>query len=501
MRFHAAAFLCIFKRPGALNTGAIAELATHSRLSSSCKHVCTLITMKPFLGGMYFAVALRSVDQNDAPTANTYLRLTADVLSNTPERHQTVAEMAALWAMQHARETRASAIANAVDAMTLLPAWYAEVIPSFLGGVHVAWAFEDYAAGRWRSVESHALKGLMHNPRAIRNRGVLSIMARALFQRQRAQPASHSPDDADAAAHLSSATQRIERTIGKPVQRLTDLSHPYSVDRIYRAEVEGGTLAVRMSRQGEVAQPGYLLALARSAGLPVPALIADVPASATQPGMSIEQFIEGQALKISDASDLARWEEPLCDLMRRLHQAPVTAFGTLSPAGDHAFHRTHQDWLAALQLSIQMACITDAVPLQVLPLLDQAMTQLTRWPYAGMPRLIHCDLNDSNILVHDNVICGIIDWANAEGNDPARDLGIFLMNTADAWHMRERADFPAHFVRAYLQGWDEIFYLKVIAHMILHSAMCLQWSRLNDDEPTARILTALLANAPALHEA
>ena len=49
-----------------------------------------------------------------------------------------------------------------------------------LGEVNVARAFEDYHAGRWRTVPPQVLTALRHSPSLLRNRGVVSIFAKSL---------------------------------------------------------------------------------------------------------------------------------------------------------------------------------------------------------------------------------------------------------------------------------------------------------------------------------
>lgn len=451
-------------------------------------------TMKPFLGGMYFAVALRAIDQHDAATADTYLRLATNVLHNTAERHQLVGRIATLWAMQHEPGVRAGFVTKALDAMSRQPAWFGKVIHDFLGGVHIAWAFEAYQAGHRMGVESHALQGLFHNPGALRNHGVLSIMARSLFQRQRNHHDSF--DGKAATAPLAIAEARVGAALRRPVQRIHEISRSNSADHIFRVDLGDEVVVARLAKQEQVAQPNFVLAQAQAAGVPAPMLLAELPASATQPALSIEQLMPGVTLDSRTDTRLDFWVEPISQMLRQLHSVQVASFGILSAVGDHAHHQTHQDWLTELQFRVQMACLYDAAPIESLPHLDEAMQHLTCAPYTGLPILTHCDLSDSNILVAGDAITGLIDWADAEGNDPARDLGVLLAHNADIWFAHAHEAFPVKLVQSYLQGWDESFYHKVIAHMLLHSAVYLQWLCCTQTpDPLFPILKALLTQA------
>ena len=49
-----------------------------------------------------------------------------------------------------------------------------------LGEVNIARAFEDYQAGRWRTVPPRVLTALRHRPSLLRNRGVISIFVKSL---------------------------------------------------------------------------------------------------------------------------------------------------------------------------------------------------------------------------------------------------------------------------------------------------------------------------------
>lgn len=453
--------------------------------------------MKPFLGGLYFAAALRQIDQNQATAAREYLRLTASMLSNTPERHQTISEVAIFWAMQHIGEIRNTAITQAVEIMQLEAEWYDQVIQPFLSGVHIAWAFEAYRAGHRLTVESHALKGLLHNPRALHNRGLLSIMAKSVLQRQFNQ--APAPVEMDVNAQLALASQRIQRALGKPPQRIIELSHAHSADHIYHVAVEDRDYIVRIAKQGEVSQSGEILVNAQAAGLPVPALIAAVPASDAQPGLSIEQFISGEPLIIDNASRLDRWLAPLCEILRRQHQVQVASFGSISSSVEGRNHfSTCKDWLAAWRTNVQMACLEIDLPLEALPALDQAMTRLQQFPFDGPPILTHCDLNGANIMIDDNRIAGIIDWNNAEGNEPARDIGVLLAHTSAAWVYDSHTYFPRHLVKTYLQLWDESFYQKAMAHMLLHAVLCLQWLREMPDDRMSIALKQIILKAHML---
>jgi len=52
--------------------------------------------------------------------------------------------------------------------------------PQILSWVHIAYAFEDYAAGRRRSTVRRVLSGLYHRPSWLRNKGVVSIFIKSL---------------------------------------------------------------------------------------------------------------------------------------------------------------------------------------------------------------------------------------------------------------------------------------------------------------------------------
>jgi aminoglycoside phosphotransferase (APT) family kinase protein len=51
--------------------------------------------------------------------------------------------------------------------------------------------------------------------------------------------------------------------------------------------------------------------------------------------------------------------------------------------------------------------------------------------WGGPPRLIHCDYNGSNIMVHDDAIVGVIDWEFAFAGTPSIDFGNLLRNHPD----------------------------------------------------------------------
>ncbi|HVT41730.1 MAG TPA: phosphotransferase, partial [Acidimicrobiales bacterium] len=176
------------------------------------------------------------------------------------------------------------------------------------------------------------------------------------------------------------------------------------------------------SRDGRVPMEEALLAGARAAGVPVPAVVASGDGTGDGVGAAwlVVERLEGETIPRKILRD-PQWQDARGALTAQCGRA-LAAIHTIDPT------------------SIPGLPPTDplADPLPYLDLLGEARPALelgARWlvshrPAAGPTVTVHGDFRLGNLLVGPEGLRGVLDWELAHGGDPAEDIGWL---SAPAW--------------------------------------------------------------------
>jgi len=200
----------------------------------------------------------------------------------------------------------------------------------------------------------------------------------------------------------------------------------------YKFRLDGQNFVIRLSHTPENFYRDKISAQWSSFNLPIPRII-KIDRYQDQ-YYAISPFFYGEALEKLSAADLEQTIPDFLSMMTALQSISldsVAGFGSLTPAGQGAFH----SWSEALldvnndrpdSLTHGWKKTLAETP-EAQHKFDQFYGQLTKLvPYCPeQKRLIHSDLLYQNLLVHNHQISAVIDWGCAMVGDPVYDLGIF----------------------------------------------------------------------------
>ncbi len=193
---------------------------------------------------------------------------------------------------------------------------------------------------------------------------------------------------------------------------------------------DGINVIVRISRSDdpsfEAEQKAIELAL--NAGVPAPKvlLIDKVLTEDKQLTFCIEEKLEGVPLKLlmktSEKKDLKPLITEAGEILSKIHSVKVESFGNLK---NNLQHKTWGDFIFHLE-HIKEKIIDSAKKADISSILINETFLLLR-KYDEMfqlnqAKLLHGDFSPKHLLVKDNHIVGIIDFENAKGGDPIRDI-------------------------------------------------------------------------------
>ena len=449
---------------------------------------------RPLLAKLYLALYLRESARGHVADARCYL---AEALRCYRALDGWLEELIPDWAMRQ-RYGRPAALAEAVLSnlagdLAIGPGGLRRRV---LGRIHIAEAFVQHRRGHAREVRQHVWRGLRYDPSALRNRGVLSILARSFLGRPVTEPCSPQRRGAQPGEVPGTLLDRVRITIGADIDRVERLFGGTSRDESYLLEAGGQEYVLHILDAGRQALD-HLLAIAepvRTAGVPVPAILASSlagPEGEQDTCWLLEEKVTGSWFdplvlpwpeQLAVVADLAR-------CLRRLHGIHVAGFGWIRSAPLQATYATSAEWLDHLHAVFARGVEAGTIPESAFAVLDAADCYL-RLTYAGSPVLCHSDLSEGNIIVSGGRVRALIDWSNAEGNDPASDLGSLLAHRALLWRPKEEHQVLATLIEAY--GGDDALRARVGAHRLLCIAQLLSWCpHLFSQEERARLASEI----------
>lgn len=203
------------------------------------------------------------------------------------------------------------------------------------------------------------------------------------------------------------------------------------VNEVYSVITKSGEgVVVRISRLGKnnFEAEERIIRLARIAGVPAPKvlLIEQVSSDVEDLTFCVEEKIEGEPLRsLMDSMDrntLISIALEAGELLSKINGISVDKFG---PLADPELFKVWADWVfniekrkAGIKAAGKLVGIKSIQVDEAFELLEKN-AELFEIKDA---RLLHGDFSPKHILVVDNHIAGILDFENAKGGDPIRDL-------------------------------------------------------------------------------
>lgn len=124
--------------------------------------------------------------------------------------------------------------------------------------------------------------------------------------------------------------------------------------------------------------------------------------------------LPGEAAACSDARTVADGVAALLSALHAVEPADALVLGLAAPG------------------KLDLDVLADRATAEVVPLLPWAAVAALHEAFAvlreGVPAevVVHADLGESNLLVADGRLCGVIDWTDAHVGDPALDLSWYV---------------------------------------------------------------------------
>ena len=228
--------------------------------------------------------------------------------------------------------------------------------------------------------------------------------------------------------------------LGLPEARLVSSDMRASDTRVWRVELHGQDLAIRVFRpdqQSVMRAEIQAMELALSHEIPIPRPIATGVIEDSYPAMAIE-WVQGEPVGdsiVADPDSAQQFGLLSGQLLARVHEIPI-------PTRTDPDHLT-ENWVKrAVGDDRQLQAVLDAV----------------RDPEL---RLLHLDYHPFNLLVLDGAITGIIDWTNAALGDPRADIArssstMELLAPMYVGEVPERIAACHRFTRGLLEGYESL---------------------------------------------
>jgi aminoglycoside phosphotransferase (APT) family kinase protein len=218
----------------------------------------------------------------------------------------------------------------------------------------------------------------------------------------------------------------------------------------------GDGLAVRLPRRSIAArlvehEQIWLPRLAPNLSLPVPAPCRfGAPATGYPWRWSVVPWLRGTT---ADQHEPAPSEvRRFVDFLRSLHK-PAPPDAPANPVRGVPLSQRAEAVQARLQ---RLARSSGLITPRILQIWNEALHA----PLDLQPTWIHGDLHPRNVIVHDGVLTGIIDWGDITSGDPATDLAFLWMHFSNAEARDEVLAACSHLSDATLaraKGWAVLF--------------------------------------------
>ncbi|HEY4483129.1 MAG TPA: aminoglycoside phosphotransferase family protein [Candidatus Paceibacterota bacterium] len=209
------------------------------------------------------------------------------------------------------------------------------------------------------------------------------------------------------------------------------------INEVYKGTIERGEeVIVRIGRSEFVKFQREQWALGECAriGLPVPTVlgIRSTKHDGQEFNFSVENLLPGTPLneipRILEPENKDRLRNVLKnvgEVLSRMHGIKTSNYGELDGAGKANSNSIREYFKGSPYLSgermmilAQKAEIDSTIMDKAVAYLNDSLLKFT----LGQPHLVHCDFAPKHLLISDDQVSGVIDFENAEGGDPIRDL-------------------------------------------------------------------------------
>ena len=450
---------------------------------------------RPFLAKLYLALSIRKSGLGDLVGARQYA---AEAIKLSPSLAGQLEEVIPDMAMN---QTLGSPLTLVQIALKNLPGELAKssrLRQRVLGKLHVAQAFNDYDLGHRAEARQHVFSGLRNDPSFLRNRGVLTVLARSFLNHPTADLKSTSIPHDFHESIPDSVVGAIEVALGCAIDNVERITTTKQRIYLIRAGEREYVLRILEGKKDVLERKIAIAKCVRAAGIPAPApLVSSLaqPIGDHDPGWLLEEKMVGsffepwnmaQTDQLKIVADLGR-------CLRQLHSIKVRKFGPILSAQLDAPYPTIDAWLSSRQEAAAKACLTGAISETMLPTLAEAY-HFVQEAYSGAPVLCHCELSSGNILMAGGRISALIDWESAAGNDPAYDVANLFTTMGRSWYPTQDHSMLTTFLQTYQPDEPDNFYRRVIAHRLLFIAGAITWLRQYGDE-YYRVLIRIMSDA------
>ena len=187
-------------------------------------------------------------------------------------------------------------------------------------------------------------------------------------------------------------------------------------------ESDRGRLIVRVPRTAaaEAEQSGELLGRSALTSGTRTQLPFEVPETLglTRAGDSravVSTFLEGEHFSVQDLSDDSLLLQPIAEAMSAIHRLPAS---TVQQAG--LASRSAAEARAASARLVERAEGTRMLPSTVAARWAEVLQATELWEFA--PTVVHGSLDDTQLLVADDLVVGVLGWSELQISDPANDF-------------------------------------------------------------------------------
>lgn len=210
--------------------------------------------------------------------------------------------------------------------------------------------------------------------------------------------------------------------------------------------------------------------------IPVPRIIA------RGAGYLIESFLEGEMLSKAELSS-ASAEKVYAQLgkaVRHIHYAEMSGFGEMQPHGSGKHDKLARHVSAMARRDIPLLKETGIFTDREIAALHSHLKEKIRHLDHHESVLLHFDLLDTNVLVKDGELAGLIDFGDLGCGPRAYDLAKFYIEKRDTPHLA-----------SFLGGYGDIDMDEIEYFAVLHLMYEIPYYHVHDRDKNARLIGML----------
>lgn len=408
---------------------------------------------RTLLAGEYAALAMRSARAGAAAAARVRLRMLEAAEDSASLRHSLIMRTAL-------RSTESMSTAELESFLLVLRSVLSPSLVNYLRAMRDAEAgFSAFRAGNIDGALRGMVRAFRGAPQLAMNVGAWSVFGRACLSRLGVTARRED---------VQQAVQQVGRALQMRVLGVADTGTGTN-HNTYLLQLSDERVLLRLLRPPHAARRAEALAgvlrQLHAQGVRAPrmrahGLLGDGDAERDAAWVA-EEFIESEVSEawLMSHADAVHMAQSIGRALRRVHELPAPSFGLLHSKKSIEFAA----WLEDEMLHEPGADVrlTHDVHLR----LSRARELLLSSPHL-QPSLLHADLWPGNYLVQSDGECALIDWASAQGGDPAFDIAVWYL----ALHDR---DLLEHLLRAYAPDSLANFRRRVDAYADLYAASLL----------------------------